>query len=165
MTVLRERWVMSLALVDPQDPAPGSTPLFFALVEPDSVGRHAAPLLVFASSPRSRHGQLCVDALAPVAAGASVYLESETVGELRGAQLRGTVHRAARCTPAVTEALRARYLARHPVAAPVLDGGRHELYVFEPRWAKVTDNRLGFGVHPTAQFSAPWSGAPLSSAP
>ena len=51
--------------------------------------------------------------------------------------------------------MRARYLARHPHAAPVLGAG-HRLYALAPTWAKLTDNRLGFGVHPVVNFDAPF---------
>ena len=48
---------------------------------------------------------------------------------------------------------RARYIERHPVAGPMLEGGPHRLYRMRLSWAKLTDNRLGFGVHPVLEFS------------
>ena len=157
MQVLRERWVLTLAVADRDAPAgpPYVAPLYFALLEPDSLGRHAGPLLVFASDPDSRHGRLTGAGPTPVAA--AVALESEAVGELRGAQLAGRLIRDDRLPEAVAEQLRARYLARHPVAEPVLASGRHRLYALQVTWGKTTDNRLGFGVHPVADFAAAWS--------
>ncbi len=149
MRILEAHWVMALATHDPQHPAPYPTPLFYAL-----AGDPAPPRLLFASSPRSAHGRMLERAAPRAAAAAAVYLESETVGELRGVQLRGRV--------GITQApedLEA-YLARHPVASEVLAAGRHALYAFIVEWAKLTDNRLGFGAHPVVEFPA----APLGGA-
>lgn len=148
---------MALALADGADP-PYSTPLFYALAEPHSIGRHAAPLLLFASSPSSHHGQLT--GAGPTAASAAVYLESETLGELRGAQLRGALVRADRSSAAGAAAIRAHYLARHELARPTLERGVHQLYALIVTWAKLTDNRLGFGKHPELRFDARWSELP-----
>jgi hypothetical protein len=149
MRVLSEHWVLTLALPDNQAP-PYPTPLFFALAEPDTIGRHAAPLLVFASDPDSHHGQLA--GRGPTPAAAAVYLETTTLGEVRGAQLRGSLVRDDRWTPVGAAGLRDLYVARHPVAEPMLAAGRHRLYALIVSWAKLTDNRLGFGVHPVARF-------------
>jgi uncharacterized protein YhbP (UPF0306 family) len=81
-----------------------------------------------------------------------VYLETEAVGQLRGAQLRGTLIREDRFTAAGAASLRASYLARHAIAEPLLAAGRHRLYALIVTWAKLTDNRLGFGVHPVVDF-------------
>ena len=87
MSLLAERWVLSLALDDPRAGVPYSTPLFYALAEPGRVGRHDAPLLVSASAADTHHGRLAGPGPTPVSAG--LYLETEEVGELRGVQLRG----------------------------------------------------------------------------
>lgn len=150
MRVLAERHVMTLALTDTTADAPYPTPLFFALVEPDAIGRHAGPLLVFASDPCSHHGRLA--GLGPTMAAAAVYLETQETGQLRGVQLRGSLVREERWTASGAGQLRARYLARHPVAEPMLADGRHRLYALIVTWAKLTDNRLGFGVHPVVDF-------------
>lgn len=157
MRVLRERWVTTLALGDREAAlGPYPTPLFYALAEPDSVGRHAAPLLIFASDPDSHHGHLL--GAGPTTAAAAVYLETDVPGQLRGAQLRGVVVRDDRWTEHGASELHRVYLARHPVAAPMLGqrsgAGRHRLYALILTWAKLTDNRLGFGVHPVARFDA-----------
>jgi uncharacterized protein YhbP (UPF0306 family) len=156
MRVLSERWVLTLALADPDHRAPYPTPLFYALAEPDTIGAHPAPLAIFASDPASRHGELCGEGPSPAAA--AVYLESEGADELRGAQLRGRVIREQRCRAEARAALRARYLERHPIAEGVLAEGRHSLYVLQIAWAKLTDNRLGFGRHPIAEFGDHWDG-------
>lgn len=159
MRVLSERWVMTLAQPDPAagaDAPPYTTPLFFALAEPDSLGRHPAPVLLFASSADSHHGRLA--GRGPTRASAAVYLETEEVGALRGAQLRGLLVRDDGLREDAAAAARARYLARHPIAAPMLAGGGHHLYALQVRWAKLTDNRLGFGVHPVVELDPSWSG-------
>lgn len=154
MQVLRERWVMTLALADSEDRAPYPVPLFFALVEPNALGEHDAPLLLFASDPQTHHGVLGDTGPTPAAAG--VYLESETVGVLRGAQLRGLLIRDDTRSPSTAEAMRRAYLERHPIAREILESGRHRLYALLVTWAKVTDNRLGYGVHPVASFADTW---------
>ena len=55
-------------------------------------------------------------------------------------------------TRAGARAARDLYLARHAVAEPVLASGSHHLYALLVTWAKLTDNRLGFGVHPVVDF-------------
>lgn len=73
----------------------------------------------------------------PRVAGA-VALESKVIGKLQGIQLRGSMNR-----PAGDELASARkaYLMRFPFAA-LMD---IELWVIEPDYLKLTDNRLGFG--------------------
>jgi uncharacterized protein YhbP (UPF0306 family) len=90
--------------------------------------------------------------VAAIPAAAAVYLETEEIGQLRGAQLRGTLIRADGWTPTGAAGLRASYLARHPIAERQLASGHHHLYALIVTWAKLTDNRLGFGVHPITVF-------------
>jgi uncharacterized protein YhbP (UPF0306 family) len=153
MRILAEHWVLPLALAD-GDHAPYPTPLFYALAEPGALGDHEAPLLLFASSAASYHGRLTGDGSIPAAA--AVYLESETVGVLRGAQLRGSLVCDTALTEAGAAAARATYLGRHPIAEPMLAGGSHRLYALIVTWAKLTDNRIGFGKHPEARFDPSW---------
>ncbi len=155
MQILVERWVLTLALSDGDAP-PYPTPLYYALAEPGTLGDHPAPLLLFASSASSHHGQLA--GTGPTAAAAAVYLETEAVGLLRGAQLRGTLVREDLLDAPTRAAARAHYLSRHAVAEPILASGRHHLYALLVGWAKLTDNRLGFGVHPECRFEPDWSG-------
>ncbi|MFO7561371.1 MAG: hypothetical protein R6X02_01905 [Enhygromyxa sp.] len=151
MRILAERWVLTLALSD-GDHAPYPAPLFYALAEPGALGDHEAPLLLFASSAASYHGRLT--GAGPILAAAAVYLESETVGVLRGAQLRGLLVRDDALSEAGAAAARAAYVARH--APPTLPSGTH-IYALIVTWAKLTDNRLGFGQHPEARFEPRWS--------
>ncbi len=155
MRVLSERWVLSLALPDPEHPAPHPCALFYVAIEPNTIGEHASPLLGFVSDPASHHGQLT--GRGPIPAAAAVYLESAVVGELRGAQLRGVLVREDAIATTAALALRERYLERHPIARDLLAGGRHRLYALQITWAKLTDNRMGFGRHMVTEFGARWS--------
>lgn len=154
MELLRERWVLTLATLpppnaaDPRSLVPYPTPLFYAVA--DLPG---PPRLVFASRPDSTHGRHLGGG--PTAVAAALYLESESVAELRGVQLRGEVVRIPADAPDAT-ALRSAYLGRHPAAEPLLrPGAREELYVLAVTWAKLTDNRRGFGHKLEWSFDAP----------
>ena len=68
----------------------------------------------------------------------AIALESKVIGKLQGIQLRGSMTRpSARELPEVRQA----YLKRFPFAA-LMD---IDLWVIEPDFLKLTDNRLGFG--------------------
>lgn len=69
---------------------------------------------------------------------ASIVLESKVVGNLQGVQIRGTMR-----LPNQEQQgqVRKEYLKRFPFAV-VMD---LELWVIEPSFLKLTDNRLGFG--------------------
>ena len=159
MTLLAERWVFTLATnaLDADDEpvparAPYPTPLFYAVAEPGKVSPF--PTLLFISNPSSRHGRHI--GAGPVAAAGGVYLETEQAGQLRGAQLTGEVLPVATIGAQAERVAAELYLARHPVAAPALDSkSPHRLYAFAIRWAKLTDNRVGMGVHPQWSFASP----------
>jgi uncharacterized protein YhbP (UPF0306 family) len=102
--------------------------LFYAWMEPEQA-------FVFTSSLTTKHA---ADALANSEVAGSVVLESRTVGKLQGLQLRGVMYRP---TGEALRRAKARYLKRFPYAA-VAD---LELWLLELRWAKMTDNTLGFG--------------------
>ncbi len=168
MELFRERWVLALATNARRDgdagQAPYPTPLFYAPIDLGRWIARPAPALIFASSPGSTHG-LQLDA-GPTHAGAALYLETEDVSELRGVQLQGVVLREDRLPASITAALRSTYLARHPVAAPLLPSGedrpagrnaRHAVYALAVTWAKITDNRVRFGHHEVHRFSDPWA--------
>jgi hypothetical protein len=153
MTVLDERWVLALA-TRADDGLSYPAPLFYAVAGPPGPG--LGPRLVFASRPDSAHGRHLGDG--PTLAAAAVYLESEVIGELRGVQLRGEVVRLDRLPGPAQEPLRAAYLRRHPVAAARLGPEAPErLYGLAVTWAKLTDNRLGFGVKLAWEFRAGWN--------
>ncbi|GHT10469.1 UPF0306 protein [Bacteroidia bacterium] len=71
-------------------------------------------------------------------AAASIVLETKMVGKIQGIQLQGIVY------PALGELLPSAehaYWQRFPYARLM----NTTLWIFEPHWAKLTDNRLGFG--------------------
>ncbi len=147
MAVLHERWVLTLATTAPGEAAPHATPLFYAVVP----GEHGeGPRLIFASRPDTTHGRHLGEGPTTVAAG--LYLESESIGELRGVQIRGEVVP----VPLTSATAQAAYLARHPGAAALLrPDARERLYALTVTWAKLTDNRLGFGYKQEWSFAAP----------
>lgn len=166
MQVLAERWVLTLATNAPEhDPpvppadAPYVAPLFYAVA---ALGQLApGPALLFTSRPGTRHGQHVGAGPTPVAA--AIYLETEQVGCIRGVQMRGWCVPASRLSPDDADRAREIYLARHPVAAnllrpraPLENGPAHVVYCLAVGWAKLTDNRLGFGTHPVWEFAHPW---------
>ncbi|MBK7827294.1 pyridoxamine 5'-phosphate oxidase family protein [Nannocystis sp.] len=147
MAVLRECWVLTLATTVPGEAAPYATPLFYAVV-PGEQGD--GPRLIFASRPDTTHGRHLAEGPTTVAAG--LYLETESIAELRGVQLRGEVVP----LPPTAVAARAAYLERHPGAAALLrPDARERLYALTVTWAKLTDNRLGFGYKHEWSFAAP----------
>lgn len=168
MRVLAERWVLTLATNAPDLPdlpdlpslpaAPHVAPLFYAVCEPGELA--PGPTLVFTSRPGTRHGRHLGQG--PTPAAAAVYLETETIGCIRGVQMRGSCIAASRLPPTAHRRARAAYVARHPVAAELLakDPPAHALYCLAVEWAKLTDNRVGFGVHPQWRFAHPWPGHP-----
>lgn len=156
MAVLQERWVLTLATVPPLESAdaedeagyPYATPLFYA------VARGASPTLVFASRPDTTHGRHLGAGPTPCAAG--LYLESEDVSGLRGVQLRGLVAPVELWPGEAPGGLREAYLERHPGAGALLrPGARERLYGLAVTWAKLTDNRRGFGHKQRWTFAAP----------
>jgi len=154
VSVLSERWVLTLATHDPTAPeVPYPTPLFYALVESPVALGSRGPCLVFVSASTTRHAAQL--GAGPTPAAAATYLETTNVAELRGAQLRGQVWRAdtlnARVGGGGTLAaeLRRAYVERHPVARAALEGETPpSSYLFVVSWAKLTDNRVGLGHHP-----------------
>jgi uncharacterized protein YhbP (UPF0306 family) len=156
MAVLQERWVLTLATMPrlesaaPDDEAayPYATPLFYA------VALAASPTLVFASRPDTVHGRHL--GAGPTRCAAGLYLESEDVSGLHGVQLRGEVAPVELWPGAAPTGLRAAYLERHPGATALLRPGAHErLYGLAVVWAKLTDNRRGFGHKQTWTFGPP----------
>ena len=147
---LEQQWVLSLATVDARTGRAYACSVFYALARPDELGEHDAPILVFASDPSTTHGNHLAED--PRVAG-TVHGEARDLSQIRGVQLRGTVI-AERDDAPRWSAARRRYLDRHPAAAPFLGGAR--LYGLIVEWAKITDNRRGFGNHAVLQFSQRW---------
>ena len=113
-----------MTLATGMDGAPYATPLFYAY----DAKRN---LFVFASGTDTEHAEQMRKN--PFAA-AAIYLETETVGKIRGVQLTGVV------SPA-DEADAGCYFGRFPYARVL----QPVLWRLEPGWMKLTDNRLGFG--------------------
>lgn len=69
---------------------------------------------------------------------ASIVLETNVVGKIRGLQIKGSVKQLKGKEESVAKAT---YLKKYPFAvlAPL------ELWELKIEWAKQTDNRLGFG--------------------
>jgi uncharacterized protein YhbP (UPF0306 family) len=177
MAVLQERWVLTLATISPPrararptcEPSAGAdtdafpdepdypyaTPLFYAVAERPAAG----PALVFASRPDSTHGRHL--GAGPTRVGAGLYLESEDVSQLRGVQLRGEIAPVELWPGDAPLGLRAAYLQRHPGAAALLGpNARERLYALALTWAKLTDNRRGFGHKQEWKFAPPIWRAP-----
>lgn len=177
MAVLQERWVLTLATISPPrararptcEPSAGAdtdafpdepdypyaTPLFYAVAELPAAG----PALVLASRPDSTHGRHLGVGPTPIAAG--LYLESEDVSQLRGVQLRGEIAPVELWPGDAPLGLRAAYLQRHPGAAALLrPNARERLYGLALTWAKLTDNRRGFGHKQEWKFTPPIWRAP-----
>lgn len=119
---LRTQHVMTLAVCTPEGPHCAS--IFYAY---DPVRNR----LVFATDPKTEHGAaMAADPLIS----AAVHLQTETVGKIRGVQIRGDVVLA-------DEADRAVYFRRFPYARAMMP----TLWRLCPQRMKFTDNRLGIG--------------------
>lgn len=137
--------------------APGgelhATPLFHA-----PAPGFSPPCLVFASKANSQH-VLHLDGDGGLVA-AGLYAPHDSIGSIRGAQLRCEAWPLARCANRARSELRSAYLKRYPMAAALLAKSlveppdkRQGLHVLAIRWAKLTDNaRLGLGVHRELEF-------------
>lgn len=113
-------------------------------------GPHAAPVyfaageglrLYFFSEPDSQHGQ---DLEHDPQAAAALFPETTGWQDIRGLQLRGL----ARTVPlgAEWEAAWGLYLEKFPFVSELKKVvARNTLYAFIPHWARLLDNRRGFG--------------------
>jgi uncharacterized protein YhbP (UPF0306 family) len=123
--------------------------LTLATSAPDG-GPHAAPVY-FAADARHRfyffsdaHSQHSLDLAANPRAAAALHPLVAGWQEIRGLQLRGRV----RAVPPGDEWEQAWqiYLAKFPFVAQLKEAvTRTALYVFEPDWMRLVDNRQGFG--------------------
>lgn len=110
------------------DSTPYCANLFYALTDDE-------PSLVFVSDRKTRH---MTEALRNGRVAGSIVLETETVGQIRGLQFCGRV---AELSGRAKLMARLAYLKRFPYA--VLSGA--EIWSLKITYAKLTDNRLGFG--------------------
>jgi uncharacterized protein YhbP (UPF0306 family) len=102
---------------------------FYAYLENENM-------FAFLSDNGTRHVQ---DFSHNIFVAASIVLETKTVAKIQGLQLRGMVHRPH--SEGQADAARSAYLHRFPYAVLAAT----PLWLLEPTWAKLTDNRLGFG--------------------
>ncbi len=92
-------------------------------------------LLVFTSDRTTKHIK---DLEQGNTVAASIVLETSVVGKIQGIQLRGKLTEP---SPEMQKSARLAYLKRFPFAALM----ETTLWVLEPEYVKMTDNRLGFG--------------------
>ena len=111
---------------------PMAAPLFF--VAGDNLN------LFFTSGAKSRHS---LNLAHDTRAAAAVYGESWDWGEIAGVQLEGRVRVVSQ---EEWEEVWALYVAKFPFVVQFKEEVvRSTFYRFEPRWARLIDNRLGFG--------------------
>jgi Uncharacterized protein conserved in bacteria len=102
--------------------------IFYAWMEKEEA-------FVFTSSDSTRHG---AEAIQNNFVAASIVLETKIVGKIRGLQVQGSMFRP---EGELLERARKRYLRRFPYATVM----ELELWLLEPCFLKLTDNRYGFG--------------------
>lgn len=123
---ISEHHVLTLATVS--DNQPYCCNCFYIYLEDENK-------LVFMSSPDTKHIQ-DIESIPNVAA--SIVLETETVGKIRGLQINGTAFEPEGELASIAKKA---YLKRFPYA--VLKKG--DLWILDITFLKFTDNRLGFG--------------------
>lgn len=139
LELLAETTTLTLATLDP-DGTPRATPLYFA---PDAQAD-----LVFLSDPETPHAQNLANS--PRAA-VGAYPEAAHWREIRGVQMKGVVERLAGNEAERALALyRSRFTFVDEVPA-ALEG--MSAYIFRPAWARLIDNRHGFGFRREWRFS------------
>jgi uncharacterized protein YhbP (UPF0306 family) len=131
VVVLNESSTLTLATIEP-DGSPRATPVFFTAT-PDGE-------LIFLSDPQTPHGE---NLLRQPKVAAAAYPDVGDWSQIRGVQLKGLVER---LTEDRAEDALARYRARFPFLDEV-PAARQSMAVFvlRPRWARLIDNRRGFG--------------------
>lgn len=92
-------------------------------------------LFVVTSSTETKHAQ---DWMKNPKIAGTIALETKTIGKIRGAQFCGTIRKP---TKEESKETKNAYLKRFPYAV-IMD---IELWVIEPEFVKMTDNKLGFG--------------------
>lgn len=101
---------------------------FYAYMEEEN-------LLVFTSGRETKHIK---DIKEGNVVAASIVLETSVIGKIQGIQLRGLLYEP---VGSVSSSAKMSYLKRFPFTALM----ETTLWVLEPQYIKMTDNRLGFG--------------------
>ena len=136
ISFIKEHHVMTLATC--HDDEPYCCSLFYAYMEDEGC-------FVFSSESTTKHVR---DLSHNMFAAACIALETEAIGKIQGVQIQGLVYRP---KDSMAKAARKAYMRRFPYAA-LLDT---TFWVLEPTWAKLTDNRLGFGKKATWKKELP----------
>lgn len=158
LQLLDAHWVIHIAWPHPESlAAPHCTPLYYARLRPSKECAAHAPALFFYSDPETEHGRRQQERLE---VGASVALETEDISRIRGASLRGYVHRIASDDETQVQHAREQYLTRHPHAEPYLASSRAHPYRLDIHWAKLTNNETGLGQHLILTYPSPKSPPP-----
>ncbi len=126
ISFLKKHHVLTLATTFGGEPWVANC--FYAVVENSNC-------LVFTSDRNTRHIR---DLEETNTVAASVVLETRVVGKIQGIQLKGMLRES---EGEELAAARKAYLRRFPYAALM----ETTLWVLEPVYVKMTDNRLGFG--------------------
>jgi uncharacterized protein len=123
---IKKHHVLTLATCS--DNKPWCANCFYAYSEKEN-------LFVFTTDDTTRHG---VEALKNPSVSASIVLETEIVGKIRGLQIEGTMFKP---DDELYEKMKRRYIKRFPYTAVM----KTNIWVIRPDYMKYTDNRLGFG--------------------
>lgn len=94
-------------------------------------------LFVFSSDIETTHAQIFTE---NNKVSGIIHLETKTVGKIQGLQLTGKLIKP---EGDLKKIVRKKYLLDFPYAAPALL--KTKLWIIEPNFFKLTDNRLGFG--------------------
>jgi len=112
---------------------PHAAPVYFAAAE--------TLCLYFFSDPLSQHS---LDLARDSRAAAAIYPECRDWQDIRGLQLHGEVHPVP--TGPEWDAAWELYVAKFPFVSEMkATVERNVLYIFIPQWARLVDNRRGFG--------------------
>ena len=123
---IKEHHVLTLATC--VDSTPYCSNMFYAWLEDECY-------LIFLSSKETRH---IAEALQNQTVAGSIVLETETVGHIQGLQFCGRFSKLPRT---IRMKAKKKYHKRFPYA--ILSGSK--FWIIEILYAKLTDNRLGFG--------------------
>ncbi len=123
---IKEHHVLTLATCDENQP--WCTNCFYVYLEDENC-------FVYTSDDETRHVK---EVLVNTKVAASVVVETNVVGKIRGIQLTGTMVRPGN---ELDSKVKNAYLKKFPFAMLM----KTSLWVLKPDFIKMTDNRLGFG--------------------